>query len=58
MGTDFALNQDVTVTAVSAKAKVIGIWISAHGETQWLVRYFDTSNRRTDIWCVASEIKA
>ena len=48
----FSLNQVVKMHTgtTDVTATVIGIWFSAFAEPQFLVRYFDTTNRICEAW--------
>ena len=53
----FELGQRVKIKTIDKYGKVIGIWRSLYGVDQYNVRYFDSTERRTDIWCPIDDIE-
>lgn len=52
----FYVAQRVVINATSVEGIVTGIWHSIAARTQYLVRYYDTTNRKAESWMLDEEI--
>ena len=51
------LGDKVRIREISIIGKVVGVWSSLYGQTQYHVRYYDDTKSRSTIWFVESDIE-
>lgn len=53
----FELGQEVRIIEINTTGKIIGIWHTLYGQTQYQVRYYDTVNCKADMLYTAKELE-